>query len=171
MVRFVPKLCAAWCPWPFDLKMLQWATFSICDSDNTSKFARPSDHTWGHMGNWSPNLDLPLANYCVLLTQNISICEQREVFCGLQNTPKCVSGQGSTRTPWGANDFPQPFNRLGSGHPHTTPHPAPRFSRLRRSQLGLSVCGGKLSPVPLETRLYHCDQEWNKICSHLLPIV
>ena len=167
--------------WPFDLKMLLWATFSICDIDNTASLqdrliicsSLQARFYFGHMGNCPQTSTCPLSKYCVLRTQNISIMWPKRSVLWPSNTSKCVSGQGSTPNSVGSLRLPQPPNRLGRGY--LSPYPTIlSASILPPSALATRSVGfrGKLPPVPLETRLYHWDQEWNKIkSSHLLPSI
>ena len=65
--------------------------------------------------------------------QILSYCYKMSVCC-LQNTPKSVSGRGSTRTLLGSSrHFISLPRRLGSGHPsHTSPYPLGTDPVLRR---------------------------------------
>jgi len=52
-------------------------------------------------------------------TQSSSIWVQKGAFCGLQNTPKCVSGRGFVRTPMGElTTLPRPPVGWGASWAH-----------------------------------------------------
>jgi len=69
----------------------------------------PRRHFTFGQGAIAPNLDLaPKCNmkHCLTKSKHRHIGAKRK-YCGLQNTPKCVSGRGSARTPLGDHDTSQ----------------------------------------------------------------
>jgi len=78
-------------------------------------------------------------------TQGIGIQVQKGVFCGLQNTQKCVSCGGS-RPHWGAHNAPQ---SLGGHTPPHTPH------SVQEGDAMADLCDRDLLPT-VPTLSQHC---------------
>ena len=83
--------------------------------------------------------------------------------CGLQNTPKCVSGELRPGPPWGAHDSP-PDSLIswgGGTPPHNPPYSAPRFPCFRRSPF---INLGALPQIFSAPNIFLSNRSWSWIC-------